>query len=549
MATERERISGDRLRALVDAGIDLASDLSLERVLQRLVDTAAELTDARYAALGLIDPSGRELEQFVTTGVDEETRAAIGTLPRGRGILGLLIADAKPLRLHDLTEDPRSVGFPPGHPPMRTFLGVPVVLRGEAYGNLYLTEKRGQADFTDEDEELVSLLAAQAAVAVENARLYESSVRWTRQLESLEEIATALSGELELTPLLTLIVARLRELIAARLAFVALPTPSGDLRVATAVGEHADDATGLLLRRGESRTSRVFERGVSERSDSVIDDPEVDQDAARRLGALAAVYAPLLVRGKPIGVLVAHNKVGRDPRFSDDDLRLTEAFGARAAIAADLSQRVARASLERVLAAQELERRRLALELHDETGQALTSILLGIRAIEDAENEADLRAGAAALRELVTATLHDVRALAVELRPKVLDDFGLTPALERLVELYGERTGMDVQLAVNVGAERLPSGVETALYRIVQEALTNIAKHARARNVSVVVTRHGAAVTAVIEDDGIGFSAGEVEEGLGLVGMRERVALLQGRLEIESSAGRGTTLVAEVPVP
>src|SRR3954451_5154817 len=165
-------VTEGRLRALFAAGLAVTSELSLDAVLNRLVEVAAELTSARYAALGVIDANGVELEQFITHGIDDDLRAEIGDLPHGRGILGVLIREAKPLRLHDLTEDPRSIGFPPGHPAMRTFLGVPVVLRGVSFGNLYLTEKEA-GDFTDEDEELVTVLAAQAAVAVENARLYE----------------------------------------------------------------------------------------------------------------------------------------------------------------------------------------------------------------------------------------------------------------------------------------------------------------------------------------------------------------------------------------
>ena len=167
-----------RWRSLVDAGIAVTSELSLDAVLQRIVETSAELTGAKYAALGVIDRSGRALERFLTTGIDDETHERIGDLPHGRGILGVLIRDAHALRLHDLTADPRPVGFPPHHPLMQTFLGVPIVLRGVAYGNLYLTEKAGGEDFTAEDEELVTMLAAQAAVAIENARLYESATRW-----------------------------------------------------------------------------------------------------------------------------------------------------------------------------------------------------------------------------------------------------------------------------------------------------------------------------------------------------------------------------------
>ena len=217
----------DKLRRLIDAGIALTSELSLDSLLQRIVDTSAELTEARYAALGVIDTAGRGLERFLTTGIDEETHRAIGDLPRGRGVLGVLIREVRPLRLHDIADDPRSVGFPRSHPPMRTFLGVPIVLRGVAYGNLYLTEKAGGLDFTVEDEELTQLLAAQAAVAIENARLYESSTRWLRQLEGLNEIGAALASEVELEPLLDLVARRMQELVEARLVLIALPDGQG----------------------------------------------------------------------------------------------------------------------------------------------------------------------------------------------------------------------------------------------------------------------------------------------------------------------------------
>ena len=224
----------DRMRALLEAGVALTSELSLESLLQRIVELAAELTEARYAALGVIDPSGTELERFVTTGIDAQTHAAIGELPRGRGILGVLIRDSAVLRLHDLSEDPRSVGFPPNHPPMHTFLGVPLYLRGVAYGNLYLTEKANGADFSKEDEELVALLAGQAAVAIENARLYESATRWSQQLESLMEVGAALTRETELPKLLELVTRRLRELIGARLVLIAVPSAEDSLRIEAA---------------------------------------------------------------------------------------------------------------------------------------------------------------------------------------------------------------------------------------------------------------------------------------------------------------------------
>ncbi len=540
-------VSEGRLRALFEAGLAVSSELSLEALLRRLAEAAAELTGARYAALGVIDASGSELEQFITHGIDDGLRAEIGALPRGRGILGVLIREAQPLRLHDLAEDPRSVGFPPGHPPMHSFLGVPIMLRGIAYGNLYLTEKQGGEDFTDEDAEVVTLLAGQAAVAIENARLYEASARWSRQLQSLEEVGNALATETDLDRLLDLVVRRLRELVGARIVALALPVGGNELRFAAVAG--AEELLGTTISRSESKSGAVLERRRSERIDSVIDDSEVNREVTRRAGARTGMWVPLIARDQVIGVLEIHDKEGLDARFSDDDLRLAETFAARAAVAVELSQRVARDAVRRVVQAQEAERSRLARELHDETGQALTSILLGLKPLEEALADHPARAALAELRELVVRALQDVRRLAVELRPAVLDDFGLVPALERLTDAFAEQSGVRVGFHSALGERRLPSEVETTLYRVVQESLTNIVKHASAHNVSVSIARRGPTVAAVIEDDGAGFDQRAVrEEGVGLLGMRERLSFVDGRLEIESRPGAGTTIVAEVPL-
>jgi signal transduction histidine kinase len=538
-----ETREASRLRTLLETGIAISSELSLDGVLQRIVEAAAQVTGAQYAALGVIDPTGTSLERFVTHGIDDETRARIGDLPHGRGVLGALISDARTLRLRDLQEDPRSVGFPPGHPPMKTFLGTPILLRGVAYGNLYLTEKAEGADFDEEDEELVSLLSAQAAVAIENARLYESVTSWSRQLESLQEISAALVGELDLPRLLQLVVERLRELIDARIVGIALPVPEG-LRIEAVAADEVEGLQHFVLPL-QSKAGAVFERGHSERVDAVIDDPEVVQVVTRRFGATTGLYVPLITGGRSIGIAFAHDRRGRDPRFTSADLRLAEHFAQRAAVAVDLSRRVQRDSLRRMIEGQEAERRRLARELHDETGQALTSVLLGLKNVEQAE---DVPTAVAQLRDLVVATLQDVRRLAVELRPQALDDFGLVPALERLVDTFREATGISVEFESRLGEARLPSEVETTLYRIVQESLTNIAKHAGARNVSVLLLRKTGRVSALVEDDGHGFDPDGRHAGIGLEGMRERLALLEGRLDIES--GRtGSSIVAEVPLP
>jgi signal transduction histidine kinase len=258
---------------------------------------------------------------------------------------------------------------------------------------------------------------------------------------------------------------------------------------------------------------------------------------------------PLLARGQPIGVLMALDRRQFDPRFSDAELRLAETFADRAAVAVDLSKRVARDTVKRIVETQEAEQRRLARELHDETAQALTSILLGLKRIEDIAESAAVRGAVTELRESVVSALQDVRRLAVELRPRALDDFGLVPALERLTSGMAEDTGLAVDLEARLREERLPEEIETTLYRVIQQALNNVVKHASAAHVSVVLAQRNGVVTAIIEDDGRGFTPGEeTERGVGLLGMRERVALVEGRLTVESSKGAGTTLVIEVPM-
>lgn len=537
-----------RLKGLLDAVLAINSEHSLDDLLQQLVEVASSLTGARYGALGVLDEPRVALERFVTTGLDEEARAGIGDLPIGRGILGALIEDAVPLRLADLGSDPRSVGFPPGHPPMRSFLGAPIRVRGVVYGNLYLTEKESGEEFSNDDEELVTLLAAQAGVAIENARLFTASEAWIRQLEFLGEVGNALIGDLELDSMLHLIVTRLRDVLDARLAVIMLPGPDGLLHVEAADGEGAEAARGMSSAPESSKAGAVMARRQGERIDSVADDPELDQSNMRRLGSSSAMFVPMIVRDRAIGVVAVHDKLTRDRRFSEGDLRLTEMFADRAAVAIDLSRRIERESLGTFMRAQELERGRFARELHDETGQAFTAILLGLRSVETATTPEELGAAVESLRALTVSALDDVRRLAFELRPKALDDFGLPAALEHLVHNVADRSGIVVDLE-GVPSSRFDPEIETAVYRTVQESLTNVVKHAMARHVSIVVSRRPTALAILVEDDGNGFEPAAVEgDHFGLEAMRERLALVGGSLRVESSHGHGTTLHAIIPL-
>lgn len=515
MPEQFESLSQDRLRALVGAGIDLNSELSLEGVLERAVQSAAQITGARRALLVVAAQPGGEPEREVAFGIDAGSQEESRRLVRGPG---------------SLTE--------------------PIVIRGADFGRLYVAAKRNAQLFTAEDEELLRALAAQAAVAIENARLYESQSRWLAQLESLNEVGNALVRETDLGRLLELICQHLRELLAARLVAIGLPGGEGEVRFAAADGEGVGEILELRLPVAGSKLGLALERHRSERVELPAD-PELKTELiARRVGIRAALWVPLLVRERAIGAILVADRVGDDPRFSDEDLRLAEVFAARAAVAVEMSERVARDSLRRVVAAQELERRRLSRELHDETAQTLTSVLLGLQAIAETPTSPQALAETARLQDIVARALQDVRRLAVELRPKALDDFGLMPALKRLGSGFSEQTGIRVDVESYLGDARLPSEIETALYRIVQESLTNVVKHASASSVSVLVTRKDDSVIAVIEDDGRGFDAkaARPDAGLGLVGMEERVALLNGTLRVESSEGAGTTIVAEVPL-
>jgi signal transduction histidine kinase len=528
----------------------VSAEESLDDVLQKTVDVAAALVVARYAALGVLDRSGSHLQRLVTTGIDDATRARIGDLPSDHGVLRILLREARPVRVADVTKERSFFGFPPGHPPMRSFLGVPIFVRGVVYGDLYLAEKE-DGEFTEADQEIVTLLAGQIGITIEKAQIHEGAVHWIRQLEALDELTySVLKERQDISHLLQVVTRRLRELIRAQGVLIALPGPSGGLRVAAADGEGVADLVGDGVP-SESKHSRVLARGKSERIDSVLEDPEVDQVGARRVGGVSALLVPLAFQDKAIGVVSAFNKNGPDPRFTDDDLRLAEAFVARAALAVHLSERVARETVDAMLEAEEAERGRIARELHDETGAALTAVLLGLAAIDEAATLSEARQASTALRETARSTLEKVGRLAFALRPSALDEFGLVSALKDLSGALEEQGGPKVALEVDLPAgTRLPAKLETAIFRITQEALTNVVKHANANTVRISLALRERSMVLTVGDDGGGFSQGQMpSDGFGLLGMRERVASLNGSLDIESEHGLGTRLRVEIPTP
>jgi signal transduction histidine kinase len=544
-AADREQ----RLRELAAANIAVGSEASLDDLLQKTVDVAARLVNARYAALGVLDRTGSHLERLLTTGIDQTTRARIGDLPSDHGVLRVLLREARAVRVADVTKEEHFFGFPPGHPLMRSFLGVPIFVRGVVYGDLYLAEKEG-SEFTEEDEEIVTLLAAQTGITIENVQIHEAAVHWIRRLEALDELTRTVLEERDVSRLLELVARRLRELISARAVLISLPASSGGLRVVVADGDGVAGLIGYEVP-SESKHARVIARGKSERIDSLLEDPEVDQVVARRLGGVTALLIPLVFQERAIGIISAFNKDGLDPRFTDDDVRLAEALSTRAAFAVHLSERVARETVDAILDAQEAERRRIAQELHDETGSALTAFLLGLAAIDGAATLAEARRASSALQTNARSTLENVGRLAFSLRPAALDELGLAPALRDLTGGLEEQGGPRVALELDLPADRrLPAKLETAIFRITQEALTNVVKHAQAKTVRITCARGERSVVLAVEDDGCGFfQARDFGGGFGLVGMRERIASVNGSLEIESTPGAGTRITVEIPLP
>jgi signal transduction histidine kinase len=548
-----EHLDEVHLRRLIDVGRGLLSELDPEAVLQHVLETACEITGARYAALGILDRDRRELDRFITRGIDAETHRAIGDLPRGRGLLGVLIDHPQPLRIAEVGEHPKSYGFPPGHPPMSTFLGVPVLVRDQVWGNLYLTEKQGGAQFDAADEESALILATWTAIAIENARLYESVAarrddleQSTRRLEAARTIAVAVGAEMELDQVLELIAKRGRALVQAR-SLVILLRDGSDLVVAASAGV-TERAVGARVpvegsTAGQVLTSRTVRRIADVGSQLRISATQLGVSDAR-----TALIAPLVYRGRGLGVLTAFDHGAEAADFSEDDEATLRAFAASGATAVALAQSVQHDRLRHSLDAAEAERRRWARELHDETLQGLGGLRVILSSALRRVDQADV---AELLRESVgqiEREIENLRAIITELRPAALDELGLVPAIEALVGRVSTVEGLEIECSVDVAGEgkRVGPELETTIYRLVQEALTNVAKHARADHVRVAVSSADGRIDVEVSDDGAGFDPAAMPSGFGLAGMRERVQLSGGQLTV-TPATSGTTVRAELP--
>ena len=556
MEKRSERLDVDRLSRLLDVGRSLVSDLDLESVLSSVLEAARDLTDARYAALGVLNEELNGLERFLTLGIDDETHRQIGDLPRGHGVLGVLISDPHPLRLSDVGQHPRSYGFPPGHPPMRTFLGVPIRIRDRVYGNLYLTEK-GSGGFAVADEEAVAVLAEWAGFAIENARLYEDATRRRDELqravsafEGSLAVARAVGGETELDRILELIVKRGRALVNARSMFLALKDGEG-LVVAAVAGELDRSLDGQRIPPLDTPAGGVLER---RRPLHLGGDPDGGSCyPLPGVGARAALMVSLVFRGEAVGVLAAIDPMDGPPRFSVDAERVLEAFASSGATAVVMGRNVAEERLRRGVEASESERRRWARELHDETLQDMASLKLILSSARRSTDPEMVRQALDQAVDQITAGIAGLRHLINDLRPPVLDEAGVQPALESLIRRANGLSGLDVSVEIDLAYEagrrpsRLLPEIEDAVYRIVQEGLTNVVKHAEASQVEVSVIEVDDQVHVKVVDDGKGLDADDDGGGFGMIGMRERVELVGGSLSVAPGEQGGTELRASIP--
>jgi len=537
------------------------AELDLETVLQRVLEAARGLTDARYAALGVLDGSRAELDRFLTLGIGDAGRAEIGDLPRGRGVLGELIERPEPLRLAEVGRHPRSWGFPPGHPPMSTFLGVPILVDGLPYGNLYLAEKEGGGEFTADDEEAVVLLAEFAGVAIDHAGRYTGARRRQDELErtvatldATTQIAKAVGAETDLGVILELVAKRGRALVSARALLIEI-VRGAELEVAGAAGEFPPELLGERFPLAETVASAALRTRRTQGLEDELNRSRYEQHGLGRLGLDAAegLVVPLVFRNQTYGVLIAVDRLEDGPRFDADDQRLLEAFAASAATAVASATSVAVEQHRQRLAAAEAERRRWARELHDETLQGLAALRIRLALARKGEQREALDDAVGEAIGQLEEEIGNLRALITDLRPAALDEFGVAGALETLAGRVG-RNGLQVQLVLGpagggLGGRpvRYTAELESAVYRVVQESLTNASKHGGARRASVELRDDGATVEVVVWDDGSGFDPGAGTEGFGLLGMRERALLLGGTLDVDSAPGQGTTVRLSVP--
>ncbi|MEU4223462.1 GAF domain-containing protein [Nonomuraea sp. NPDC026600] len=527
----------DRVHALLEAVVSVGSDLDLETVLRRIVETATNLVDASYGALGVVGEEST-LVQFIPVGLSEEEIARIEHWPHGLGLLGLLIKDARPLRLARICDHPESYGFPPGHPPMGSFLGVPIRVRDAVFGNLYLTEKRGGAEFDEEDEAIVIALAAAAGVAVENARLYEETRRRETWLQASSEVTTRLLSGADPGEVLTMMAQRAREMTGADLVKVLLPL-DGVLAAEIVDGEQAGEVAGITFDLDASAAGRVFARGEPLSHDDLQD----ADSPLRPLGFGPELLLPLGAGRAVRGVLALAKRSGRMP-FTAADLRMLESFAAQAAIALELAE--ARKDAERLNLLE--DRDRIAKDLHDVVIQRLfataMTLMSTVKLVERPEAAGRVQHAIDELDE----TIRQIRSTIFALQsPRENTEPSLRAQIVGLVEAARGHLGFMPGLRMEGPLDnQVPDAVAEHLLAVLREALSNVVRHAKASRADVAVEVAEDQLTLIVQDNGAGLPADGRRSGLR--NLEDRATGLGGALEITSPDLGGARLCWRVPL-
>ncbi|MGZ4659860.1 MAG: GAF domain-containing protein [Arthrobacter sp.] len=526
----------ERINGLLAAVVALAQDLSLEAVLDRLVRSACALVGAGYGALGVIGED-RRLSHFITVGIDEQGIRAIGELPTGHGVLGLLIRVPKPLRLHDLGRHPITSGFPPNHPPMKTFLGVPVRVRDEVFGNLYLTEKQGGQDFTAEDEDLAVALAAAAGVAIQNARLFENSSRRQRWLEAGMELSSRLimASQPGDPDNLDLVAGTALKVSDSVLAVIAVPAGDGALRCRSCLGVQGLQSGQELM--ASSAVSNVIQNGGS----FVARDPRqvFDGEVAEKLGSV--LVCPLGHSSANNGVLLLARAHGA-PVFTQAEAESSAVFGSRIGLALDL----ARVNALREQNLLFTDRERIARDLHDLVIQRLFAAGLSIQSLRRYTLDPVAHERIAAVTTELDDTIRKLRDTIYSLRTADEEREPLTGRILRVVRESSRSYAVTPKVSLDGPVDSVGEDVAVHLLSVASEGLSNALRHSGAEDIQVSVAVGRDHVQLLISDNGRGFTEPDHESGL--ANMRQRAGQLKGSCTIDSAPGMGTCLKWSVPL-
>lgn len=534
----------DRVHSLLEAVLSVGRELDLGQVLRGVVEAAAALVDAEYAALGVIGPDGRSLSAFHTVGVDEGLIARIGPFPQGKGILGELIREPRPLRLAKLSEHPSSYGFPAHHPPMDTFLGVPVRVRDRVYGNLYLTQKRGGVPFDEEDESVLSTLAVAAGVAIDNARLYEESRLRERWLRANAEITRALLSGAAQVEVLRLIAERAREITGSVLAAMSVPVRDTEaLTVELAIGRHAGAHRGLVLPVRGTLTGAAFASGAVVSSPDVAHDARVTAGPPRFGGLGPAVAVPVGGGGHVRGVVLLAREAGAEV-FSPPELETLKGFAGQAALAMELAEH--RRDAEQIALLE--DRDRIGRDLHDLAIQRLFATGMTLQSAERFIEHEGARERVARAVDDLDETIKIIRSSIFGLRRH---DEEAAPGLRARAVRVVDDAARVLGFAPSVRMEGLldthvPDETAEQVVAVLSEALTNVARHARAHRAEVALETDGSTVRITVTDDGVGISPDAPRSGLDNLCARAR--RLGGTLRLTTPRTGGTTLVWQAPV-